>query len=203
LAQKLESDNEFIMAKEDARRAADDATRLRAAAEVTSHSSLRQELSDLSRAQAEAEALHVQLKLCLSRAKADTAALQQELQVFHAAEDRLKSLNLDHYQDGVLERIAQAVLKGNLDRTMDTHMLVSLAHNANLDASSKQRRFGNQLMRFWTYVFGQNSGAGAHRAATARHSDAIPGERPVVNMLNCPSPEALRSFFFLQAHWPK
>ena len=45
LAQKLESDNEFIMAKEDARRAADDATRLRAAAEVTSHSSLRQELS--------------------------------------------------------------------------------------------------------------------------------------------------------------
>ena len=99
------------MAKEDARRAADDATRLRAAAEVTSHSSLRQELS---------------------RAKADTAALQQELQVFHAAEDRLKSLNLDHYQDGVLERIAQAVLKGNLDRTMDAHMLVSLAHNANL-----------------------------------------------------------------------
>ena len=72
-------------------------------------------------------------------AEADTAALQQELKVFHAAEDRLKSLNLDHYQDGVLERIAQAVLKGNLDRTMDTHMLVSLAHNANLDASSKQR----------------------------------------------------------------
>jgi hypothetical protein len=83
--------------------------------------------------------MHVQLKLCLSRAKADTAALQQELKVFHAAEHRLKSLNLDHYQDGVLERIAQAVLKGNLDRTMDTHMLVSLAHNANLDASSKQR----------------------------------------------------------------
>jgi hypothetical protein len=138
--------------------------------------------------------MHVQLKLCLSRAKADTAALQQELKVFHTAEDRLKSLNLDHYQDGVLERIAQAVLKGNLDRTMDAHMLVSLAHNANLDASSKQRRFGNQLMRFWTYVFGQNSGAGAYRAATARHSDAIPGERPVVNMLNCPSPEALRSF---------
>ena len=54
-----------------ARRAADDATRLRAA---------------------ETEALHVQLKLCLSRAKADTAALQQELKVFHAAEDRLKSL---------------------------------------------------------------------------------------------------------------
>ncbi len=139
-----------------ARRAADDATRLRAA---------------------ETEALHVQLKLCLSRAKTDTAALQQELKVFHAAEDRLKSLNLDHYQDGVLERIAQAVLKGNLDRTMDAHMLVSLAHNANLDPSSKQRRFGNQLMRFWTYVFGQNSGAGVHRAATARHSDAQSGYR--------------------------
>ena len=45
-------------------------------------------------------------------AEADTAALQQELKVFHAAEHRLKSLNLDHYQDGVLERIAQAVLKG-------------------------------------------------------------------------------------------
>ena len=144
--QKLKSDNEVIMAKEDARRAADDATRLRAAAE------------------------------------ADTTALQQELKVFHAVENRLKSLNLDHYRDGVLERIAQAVCKGNLDRTMDAQMLVSLAHNANLDASSKQRRFGNQLMRFWTYVFGQNSGAGAHRAATARHSDAIPGERPVQGM---------------------
>jgi hypothetical protein len=34
LAQKLASDNEVIMAKEDARRAADDATRLRAAAEA-------------------------------------------------------------------------------------------------------------------------------------------------------------------------
>jgi hypothetical protein len=61
--QKLKSDNEVIMAKEDARRAADDATRLRAAAE------------------------------------ADTTALQQELKVFHAAENRLKSLNLDQYRE--------------------------------------------------------------------------------------------------------
>ncbi len=102
--QKLESDNEVILAKEDARRAADDATRLRAAAE------------------------------------ADTAALQQELKVFHAAEDRLKSLNLDHYQDGVMERIAQAVLKGNLDRTMDAHMLVSLEIlTRRLDSAAQSR----------------------------------------------------------------
>ena len=92
-------------------------------------------------------------------------------------------------------RLADAIGRGHLDKTMDIYMLVSLAYNAPLPASSTARKFGDQLLRFWTYVFGQSySAKGAHRALTAGHCEAWDGGRPPMNMLNCPSPDRIKKF---------
>jgi hypothetical protein len=144
----------------------------------------------------------------------------QRMDVFAAAEERLAFLSLDNYQADVFLRLAESVAAGCLDRTMDVHhaasgwrihrgvevtqsstnkqhslfMLVSLAHNAPPSPSDTGRRFGDQLMRFWTVVFGQCSAAGAHRALTAGHCDACDGGSPPVNMKHCPSPSCLEKF---------
>ena len=123
----------------------------------------------------------------VSRAQADLVSLQNQMDVFKSAELRIKSLGIEEYKDNVLLRLAVAIRDGKLDRTMDMHMLVALAHNAPLERNSRQRHFGNELMRFFVYVFGMRSAKAAHRALTARHEGSADAANAPANLINLPS----------------
>jgi len=135
-----------------------------------------------------------ELRVAKEEALRELTALQNQMDVFKRAELRIKSLGIEEYQDNVLLRLAAAIRDGKLDRTMDMHMLVALAHNAPLERNSRQRRFGNELMRFFVYVFGMRSAKAAHRALTARHEGSADGANAPANLINLPSVEALRNF---------
>ena len=68
----------------------------------------------------------------LLQLRAQVSALRADLRVFSDAEEHLKAQDVDLYSPGVFARLADAVARGCLDRTMDLHQLVSLARNAPL-----------------------------------------------------------------------
>ena len=134
-----------------------------------------------------------ELRVAKEEALRELTALQNQMDVFKRAELRIKSLGIEEYQDNVLLRLAAAIRDGKLDRTMDMHMLVALAHNAPLERNSRQRHFGNELMRFFVYVFGMRSAKAAHRALTARHEGSADAANAQANLINLPSVVALRN----------
>ena len=184
-AENKQLQGELAAAREDAKKSADEVKRLRLV--LAQHEQLKKDCAAAHRA-AQSSAAEVQRL----QGQAFDEPRRQRLDVFDAAERKLASLNLDIYKPDVMLRLADALGRGKLDASMDVYMLCSLAHNAHLAPSNSGRRFGNQLLRFWTYVFQQYSAKGAHRALTAGHCEAAEGGAVPINMLNCPSPDCIK-----------